>query len=231
MTEHITKWVAALALAGVISSPAATDTGFDRYRVILDRKPFGQGPPPEQPAPPPPLNPNDSFAKLIRLTALLETSDGRIKAGFIDMKNNQNYYLEVGEISPAGIELVSANYDKESVILRSGAEMAELKLSSTGDFQPIAPEQQAARLAQASPGQMSYVDRRRLREEQRKLVAQPPPPPPEPPKPLLTGEALQKHLQEYQMEVIRQGLPALPIPLTEEMDAQLVAEGLLPPIE
>jgi len=33
------------------------------------------------------------------------------------------------------------------------------------------------------------------------------------------------------MEVIRQGLPPLPIPLTPEMDAQLVSEGVLPPME
>ena len=31
------------------------------------------------------------------------------------------------------------------------------------------------------------------------------------------------------MEVIRQGLPPLPIPLTPEQDSQLVKEGVLPP--
>ena len=45
------------------------------------------------------------------------------------------------------------------------------------------------------------------------------------------GEALQQHLQNYQVEAIRQGLPALPIQLTPEQDAQLVKEGVLPPIE
>jgi len=33
------------------------------------------------------------------------------------------------------------------------------------------------------------------------------------------------------MEVIRSGMPALPIPLTPEMDDQLVSEGILPPGE
>ena len=50
----------------------------------------------------------------------------------------------------------------------------------------------------------------------------------------LTGEVLQKHLQEYQMELIRAGGakgPPLAIPLTPEMDAQLVKEGVLPPLE
>jgi hypothetical protein len=43
-----------------------------------------------------------------------------------------------------------------------------------------------------------------------------------------TGEALKKHLQDYNMEIIRKGLPPLPIPLTPEQDRQLVEEGILP---
>lgn len=39
---------------------------------------------------------------------------------------------------------------------------------------------------------------------------------------------IEKHLLEYQMEVIRQGLPALPIPLPPEQEAQLIKEGHLP---
>lgn len=45
------------------------------------------------------------------------------------------------------------------------------------------------------------------------------------------GELLDKQLQEYQMQLIREGLPPLPIPLTKEMDDQLVSEGILPPLE
>ena len=70
---------------------------------------------------------------------------------------------------------------------------------------------------------MSYAERRATRMQQR----QEPPPPPLQPK--YTGEALEKHLKEYQMQVIREGLPPLPIPLTPEMDNQLVSEGVLPP--
>lgn len=36
-------------------------------------------------------------------------------------------------------------------------------------------------------------------------------------------------LERFQQEVIRKGMPALPIPLTKEMDDQLVREGILPP--
>ena len=41
----------------------------------------------------------------------------------------------------------------------------------------------------------------------------------------------QKELQEYNMDLIRSGLPSLPIPLTPEQDKQLVEEGILPPLE
>ena len=36
------------------------------------------------------------------------------------------------------------------------------------------------------------------------------------PTPTYTGEELKKHLQNYQMEVIRRGLPPLPIPIIED---------------
>lgn len=36
-------------------------------------------------------------------------------------------------------------------------------------------------------------------------------------------------LQNYQTETIHSGLPSLPIPLTQEMDDQLIKEGILPP--
>jgi hypothetical protein len=35
-------------------------------------------------------------------------------------------------------------------------------------------------------------------------------------------------LQSYQKELIKQGLPPLPIPLTAQTDAELVKEGVLP---
>lgn len=52
--------------------------------------------------------------------------------------------------------------------------------------------------------------------------------------PHLTGEEQRKFLEQYQMDIIRAGGakgPPLPIQLTPEMDAQLVKEGVLPPIE
>jgi hypothetical protein len=42
---------------------------------------------------------------------------------------------------------------------------------------------------------------------------------------------IEKNLQQYQMDLIRKGAKPLPIPLTQEMDDQLVKEGVLPPRE
>ena len=44
-------------------------------------------------------------------------------------------------------------------------------------------------------------------------------------------EEVRENLREYQMAVIRAGMPPLPIPLTAEMDDTLVKEGILPPAE
>jgi hypothetical protein len=61
--------------------------------------------------------------------------------------------------------------------------------------------------------------------------AQSPTPAPGEIPPLLEGSEMERQLQEYQMQAIREGRAPLPIPLTPEIDAQLVNEGVLPPVE
>ena len=188
--------------------------------MILDRKPFGTAPPPE--ATPAPVAPQESFAKNLRLCALLEMDDGSVKVGLIDLQNNKNFYLGAGE-AEEGIELLSIDYDNEEAVLRKGSEMVVLKLQS-GEVKALTAAEQQARLSappSAPSPRPSYAERRLARMQQRQQVEQPPPP-------KYTGDELEKRLQEYQMEVIRQGLPPLPIPLTPEMDSQLVQEGILP---
>ncbi len=220
------KYLTALmfcALAGVALADESTPD-FARYQVILDRKPFGVAPPPPAEAPPV-VNPENSFAKSIRLSALLETDDGGVRVGLIDQVSNRNFFLSVGDVEE-GIELVSASYEGEEAVLRKGSEMAVIKLQS-GDIQALTPAEQQARMnapeANAGGRRPSYAERRLARIQQRQATP--------PPEPKYTGEALEKHLQDYQMEVIRQGLPPLPIPLTPDMDDQLVKEGVLPPAE
>ncbi|MFH0981197.1 MAG: hypothetical protein V2A79_06645 [Planctomycetota bacterium] len=217
------KKTASIAVLGLFAALAAFgDTpGFDRYQVILDRKPFGTAPPAEAAAVTVPAQ--DSFAKNLRMSALLELDDGTMKIGLIDQASNKSFFLAVGD-TEEGVELVSADYDKEEAVVRKGSEMAVIKLQS-GEIQALTPAEQQARLNAPPTRRPSYAERRLARQQQR----QQPAPPPEPPK--YTGEELERHLQEYQMEVIRQGLPPLPIPLTPEMDQQLVQEGVLPPMQ
>lgn len=211
------KWFAyALGLMALFTSAWAAD--FDRYQIILDRKPFGVPPPEPPPAAP---SPSESFARHLRMSALLETDDGGVRIGLINMQNNKSFFLTVGQMED-DIELVSASYDNEEAVLRKGSEMAVIKLQS-GEIQPLSPAEQQARLNAPQVRRMSYAERRAARQQQRQEEP--------PPEPKYKGEELERHLREYQMEVIRQGLPPLPIPLTPEMDAQLVSEGVLPPLE
>ena len=211
-----------ISLASVLFATLAWGSvpSFDRYRVILDRKPFGDPPPePVAPRPQPTVSPEQSFARTIRLSAITEREDGSIRVGLVNSQNNDSFFLSVGETHD-GIELVSASFEDEEAVLKRGSEMVIIKLAD-GEIQAVTEQQQAERVRAR---QSSYEDRRRARrEELERRRAEPPP------EPQLTGEALEQHLKEYQMEVIRQGLPPLPIPLTPEMDEQLVSEGVLPP--
>jgi hypothetical protein len=216
-TRHILGPVLFLVATAAWAEP---QTSFERYQVILDRKPFGNPPPVVQEQPVQTIPPEQSFARTIRMSALVEQDDGSIRVGLFDSQGNKSYLLAEGE-SENGIELVSADYENEEAVLRKGSEMAVLKLSS-GEIQALSPQQQQERLNAPRPQRMSYAERRAAREKARREA---------PPQPKYTGEELEKHLQEYQMEVIRQGLPPLPIPLTPEMDDQLVGEGVLPPVQ
>ena len=221
-----------MLLFALVQVHAAEETtpSFDRYQIILDRKPFGAAPLPDQnTASSVPLPPSESFAKTIRMSALLELDDGEMKVGLIDLKDNESFFLTVGQVEK-GVELVSADYEAEEAVLRKGSEMALIKLQS-GEIQQITESDRQAKIRQRRK-RPTYAERRRARRErrqQRKREQQARAAQAKPAEPKFTGEELRKHLEEYQMELIRQGLPPLPLPLTPEMDEQLVTEGVLPP--
>lgn len=100
-----------------------------------------------------------------------------------------------------------------------------LSMRDVAGGEVIPPSEVQERKKQAEERRLSYAERRRLRMLERQK-------PVEVPKPIYTGEALEKHLQEYQMEILRDGgLPPLPVQLSPENDARLVAEGILPPVD
>lgn len=198
------------------------DRDFDYYGIILEREPFGSVQEAEEPEPAPAqVQPHESFARHLRLSALWEIEGMGVRVGIIDTQRNQNHTLGVGD-SFDGIELVSANFDEATAELRMGSEYARIDLQQNG----------AAAIDQTSSRRLSprerlasntYLERRRTRLETQS--------PAERREPRYTGEELQQRLQQVQMEAIRSGQPPLPIPLTPEMDRQLVEEGVLPPLE
>lgn len=192
------------------------------YQVILSRQPFGT--PPEDAPPPERVIPvQESFAANMILSGLYEEDNGNLRAAVVDKKDNRYFSLVVGEVDE-GIELLDVDYDKEEAVLKKGDEVVVLRMSGAAGSQVLTTAEQEDRMKEAQERRLSYAERRR----QRMLARQKPV---EVPKPIYTGEELERHLQDYQMEVIRQGLPPLPVQLTPDRDAQLVAEGFLDPVD
>ena len=211
-------WVLTATCAWAANGPAKP---FSDYQVILDRKPFGASEVRAEPERTVPVS--ESFAAQMVLSGIYELDDGNLEVAVVDRKNNSYFSLMLGD-SENGIELIDADYEKEEAVLKKGTEVVVLTMSGASGSQVLNTTEQQDRMKQAEDRRLSYADRRRARMLERQK-------PVEVPKPMYTGEDLEKHLQDYQMEVIRQGLPPLPVQLTEDRDAQLVAEGYLPPLD
>jgi hypothetical protein len=224
--------VYAFALAGVAAAYGVVVQDFSRYEVILDRRPFGEAPSDAElaAAAAPVIPAGPSFVDSLQMCAITD-GGGALRVGFLDMKTNppKTYFLFVGE-SEDGIEVVSADYDAETALLRKGAEERVLAMATgmASSPQPPPRSQNTARpqtfqrmrrareMAKRSPEEIAEA--RRLEIERKS--------------PLLQGEEYEAHIREYNMNLIRMGgdmgVP-LPIVLTPEEDAQLVAEGAIPP--
>ena len=197
-----------------MSLPAADD--FSRYQIIIDKRPFGDEPAEVVDPSPIQISDEQSFAKNLRLTMLFEGPGGDLRAGFIDSVLKKNYILKPGQ-SENGLELVEADLEAAEATLRKGREVALFKMKE--DTSTPAPKKKPA------PRVSSYAARRQAllkKIEDRKKAEKPKPP-------QLTGVELRKHLEDVQMDAIRTGKPPLPMPLTPEMDDQLVSEGVLEP--
>lgn len=201
--------ISILILLGATCLRLAAEEGFERYQVIIDQHPFGEEPAEAETVQ---ISLSQSFAKNLRLSMLFEGPDGDVRAGIVDTVQKKSYILGIGEIEN-GLELVEADLTASEAMLRKGNEMALFKMESDKP-EPIPKSQQTSRRS-------SYAQRRR--SLLKKIDDQ------KPAEPRLTGEALRKHLEQVQMNAIREGLPPLPMPLTPEMDAQLVSEGVLDP--
>lgn len=227
---------------------AVTDD-FTRYQGILDRKPFGEQAQNSLTTPDGVVVQTDSdlFAKTMKMVAIRLDKDGSMRVGFVNKAaGNKSYYLKLGETSPDGIELVDADFEREAALLRKDSQSGWIHMGSSSNKRTDPKEQEipAEILANlSSPEFMEAMDRKKevlaaeaankrrgFREAKkaksaevfgRKLALSK----------RVNAEEVNAQLNESQMETIRKGLLPLPIPLTKEMDDQLVAEGILQPAQ
>lgn len=248
---HIAFVVVALSLA---ASSALARMAFSRYEVILDRMPFGEvkapvvAAKPVEPAQPPP---EKSFVRNLKLCALKQVGSG-VKVGFFDKKTKpqKNYFLYVGQTSDDGIEVVDADFEEEKALLRQNGQEYWLHMTgwataggggmptqvSSGSAPSVgsrtskpgarhASTATSADSTSKAASRGSYLERLRQRRAAlakrneaivKSRMNQP------------SATARRKKLEEYNMQLIREGKPALPVQLTKEQDDQLVKEGVLP---
>lgn len=90
---------------------------FERYGVILDRKPFGEEVIPVAAAANL-VSPEQSFTAKFKMVAVTrDRTTGVIAVGLVDLKSNRSYMLGVGD-SIEGVEVVEADYTTERARLR-----------------------------------------------------------------------------------------------------------------
>lgn len=194
----------------------------ERYQVILDRSPFGEDPLSDEMVAQKQADAvAAAAAKDMRLCFLLENDDGEVRAGFQNLKpkpgDPKSVMLLEGE-SYREMKLLEIDLDNSSATLQLKGKPVMFTLTK-------APAAKVAKKAPVAPTRKFGGG-----FTQRKPPAAPPKAAPLSPEEQARLRAeTQENMRQYQMEVIRQGMPPLPVPLTQEMDDQLVSEGVLPP--
>ena len=88
---------------------------------------FAQTPAPK-PAPTAALSQPSCFDDRIRISALI-SSGGKVRVGIVETASQNSYLVSPGE-SAGDVVVVSADYDREQVVLRRGAEVCTLNLAA-----------------------------------------------------------------------------------------------------
>lgn len=223
-----------LCLCAVVpSSFASISEDFSRYQSILDRKPFGEPLADLAQVTNTPVTPVDLFTRTLKMVAIKLDKSGGLKVGFVNKAAaNKGYYLRVGETSNDGIELVDADFKLESALLRKDSQTGWIYMNARESqagpglavagkpaFKSASSQKLTVSAAYTRKMQQMGEARKQVFEERSAARSK------------LSEEELEQQMQVSQMDIIRQGLPALPVPLTKEMDDQLVAEGILPPLD
>ncbi len=261
-TNRITFWtIRGCRLAGGVAvllalGPAEATVeraSFNRYEVILNRRPFGAVPPEVGPGPgdSKPLPPPPEFAARLKMVAITDRG-GQVRVGFVDNseKPPKTYFLFVGD-SQNGYQVIRADYQRESAVVRKDGHEVELSMSGATGRGGLGHGVVSAVAAQATPSPRSSerrpvprpesnLTREQLNEEINAGIRAVPISPRrmmrknegQPDIADLPPELREHAMRKYNLELIRaggeKGIP-LPIPLTPEEDAMLVNEGVLPP--
>lgn len=233
-----------VAWAGVGDVLAAVDLG--NYQSIIDRKPFGRAGDPAANIPTNAILRPDSPLRDIKMCAIIESEDEPPRVGLQNLKTQKSYLMSVGDVED-GLELVEADFKAERAKIRIDAEEQWIQIGggtvtvggSAGASKSSSPARPpgvfsllsgSGSSASNRPSYASMRAGKRAEAEEarrKRLEAATNLPPVHP-------EVMESYLREYQMNLIRSGGsmgPALPIPLTQDMDDQLVREGVLPPRE
>ena len=159
----------------------ATSGRFERYAIILDRRPFGAETLPAEAAKVV-IPPDQSFTAKFKMAAVTrDRATGTVRVGLLDLKSNRSYMLGIGD-SLEGVAVVDADYVTERARLRRDPEdyWVSMKGGSNryemvGHETPaVAPKPAAAPVAalvlsgkDRATGRSSYASRRQGREEAR----------------------------------------------------------------
>ena len=76
-----------------------------------------------------PAVPVESFAKNIRMIAVTDDESGGIKVGLYNMKAKRSFFIEVGESSEDGMQLIEADFDEGSALLKKGEEVCTVYIN------------------------------------------------------------------------------------------------------
>ena len=198
-----------------------------RYKLIIDRAPFGVDPLQGQVVNSAAQAQQDaavaaSAAKELRLCFLMQNEEGEIRAGFENLKatpgSPRSIILREGETFN-GMKLLKIDLKGSKATLDRNGVPVLFELAKA----PVPAKRGTSRVKKPTP------------QPQRRFGGGFKRRPPPQQIPTRSSEEERKHreevkarLQQYQMEIIRAGQPPLPIPLTKEMDDELVAEGILP---
>jgi hypothetical protein len=247
------KRLTAIVTMVMAAAGSRASVDFSRYAPILERRVFSSPVVAEPVAPPPAVTVEAPpvFVQHLRMVAITESPAG-VRAGFVNIREKppKTYFLYVGDSSDDGILLAEADYDRERALLRKEGEQYWLEMGKAQTPPESAPESSSppppptpgggsshsprgvmrSRIPVRSTAQqdgststMSYAERRQKRIEEMRRRAEE--------SRNLSEKEVEKRLSEYKLKLIREGKTPLPIPLTEEEDAQLVKEGILPPAE